>query len=256
MGTFLIQLLLIFSIFYISNFLYQVYKDTCETYDFSKCENNYFFDYALFNNIKSKLKSGDMVLFSAYDHWGVARLKKNIMFQHYAIIVELNGDLYCLECTSDILVKSEDKLKRYGQGIYLTNLEDRILTYPGNIMAASLKTSLSVEQKERLERFAVECTTNKNYGYLSDFKVFLNMYHGVDYDYLNKYTCISFINYVYKQVIECLDKYKYVKPGNLCGHYHNLLLNKKVVWNWPIEIIHEGLHIKNFKNKRPLIYNI
>lgn len=255
-SNYLIQTVLVFSIFYISIFLYSVWFDTCEQNNFTTCEANYWFSYKEFSKLQNSIKAGDILLFSAYDHWSIARLRGNIFFQHYAVVVEIDNKLYSLECTSDILLQSKNKIIRSGPGVYLTELEHRILTYPGNILLASMKNSLDVEQKRRLARFAVECTDG-SHKYLSDFKVFLNMYHGVDYDSSKQYTCISFINYVFRQIIKCLDGYPYVSPDNLCNFYSDIILKKREVWDWPIEIIHESLHISNQindKNKRPLIY--
>jgi len=243
MRFFLIQFLLICFIIYTSNFLFQVYEDTCNTYDFSKCEKNYCFDYLLFDNIKDKLKSGDILLFCAYDHYGVARLKKNIIFQHYAVVVKIKGELYCLECTTNIIIKKGCKYKTYGRGIYLTKLEDRLLTYSGNILYASIAPELSNENEKKLQHFAKESVTNPNYKYLSDFNVYLNMYHGVDYDYKNQYTCISFVNYIFRYVINYLEDYEYVKPSELCKFYHKLILEDENIWSWPVELIHSDLYI-------------
>lgn len=249
----LIQAALIFSIFYISRLIYQIYTETCTQNDFLTCDSNYWFSYKEFSSLKKEIKAGDLLLFSAYDHWSVARLRGNIFFQHYGVVVEKEGVLYSLECTSDILLQSKDIIVREGAGVYITELEHRVMTYPGNVFVASIKNKLNGEQSQSLISFAKECTDG-SHSYLSDFKVFLNMYHGVDYDDRKQYTCISFINYIFRQIIKCLDEYPYASPGKLCTFYSDIIFKKKDVWDWPTEIIHEDLHISSLENKIPIIY--
>lgn len=249
----LIQTVLIFSIFYISRLIYQIYTETCNQNEFSSCDSNYWFSYKEFNSLKKEIKAGDLLLFSAYDHWSIARLRGNIFFQHYGVVVEKKGVLYSLECTSDILLQSSEYNSKKGPGVYITELEHRLMTYPGNIFVAAIKNNLTEKQSQSLISFADECT-NGSHGYLSDFKVFLNMYHGVDYDDRKQYTCISFINYIFRQIIKCLDEYSKVSPDKLCAFYSDIIFKRKDVWNWPVEIIHEDLHISSLENKTPLIY--
>lgn len=226
-----------------------IYDLTMNTMDTNKCENNFIFKYKNYN--ENEIKSGDLILFLPYDHYSISRLYKNIIFQHYGIIVKINEKLYILECTNDMLYKN----KKYCSNIYCTELEPRISAYSGNILISKLNKKLSIEQDNNLIQFALTCIKYHNskdyYTYISKISTFLHFYHNFEYNDTKKFTCISFIDYIYQKILKIIDEK--ISPNQLCEKYHNMILFGNI-FEYPYEILLEKLYINKIKNKSIIIY--
>jgi hypothetical protein len=231
--------------------LYSIYYYTTNTYDYILCDNNFLFHYDDYNNIKDKVKSGDLILFLAYDHYPISRLFHNLLFQHYGIIIKKDNKLYILECTKDIYINNEVQYNN----IFCTDFEDRILKYSGNILISHLKLPLSKSQEDKINKYANACIDNKEekdkYTYLSNFEVFLQYYYNKEFYKQNKFSCISFIHYIYHNILNIIDSD--IKPSHLCKLYHNIILFGNI-FKQPYEILHHDLYIKKIYNKNNIIY--
>lgn len=116
------------------------------------CRRHVVINRALFENVKSDIKPGDLLLFSNYRYNFVTRTFGSPMFAHTGIVIERGGQLCSYEMVeNDYTLLGRDPTKN----ILITPLEDRIINYPGNVFIASLKTPLSSTQLSALNAFVV-----------------------------------------------------------------------------------------------------
>lgn len=246
-------IILLIIIIYLLILIYKIYDNTNNIINYDNCKQNILFHYKLYKNIKDNIKSGDIILFLPYDCYSIARLCNNITFQHYGIIIKFNNILYILECTTDLLLNN----KKHGPNIYCTEFENRLLTYPGNILISHLKNKLSELQEDKLIKFAKKCIKYKDnidkYTYLSNLHIYLNMYHNINFNKKKLFTCMGFIHYIYHNK---LDIIKYTtNPNNLCQFYYNIILFGNI-FEYPYEIIHNNLYINEIQNNSMILHNI
>jgi len=232
--------ILILSICYLIFIIYHIYKNLIPDIDYLKCENNYKFNFNHYENIKDKIKTGDLLLFNAYYPWAICRVYNNIKFQHYGIVVKENKKLYCLECNTDIIINN----KKY-KNIIKIDLKERLKNYPGNVYISHLRKQLTKDQENILQNF------NINYKRMSGLEHYLSFVHNIDFTKYNKFSCITLIYYLLKKIKIINDN---IPTNQLCKYFTNLVLQNQI-YKYPYEILHNEFLTSNYYNKNIIYYN-
>jgi hypothetical protein len=89
----------------------------------SSDDNKYIYQYITYNNIKSDLKSGDMLLFSNQSYTLIPRIVGHPTFSHIGMVVKKNNQLYSLEIVDNAWIYRK---KKKMNGIIVIPLKDRI----------------------------------------------------------------------------------------------------------------------------------
>lgn len=115
------------------------------------CRKRYAYKYIVYNNLKSYIKSGDLLLFSAFEFDPITRIFGHRGFSHVGLIIKYQDILYSLEMIgSEILYPFTPKKI----GLIMHPLEDRIKHYQGYIFHASLLQPLNNDQEYQLFNYS------------------------------------------------------------------------------------------------------
>ena len=118
----------------------------------SNDDNKYIYQYITYNNVKSYLKSGDLLLFSNQTYTLIPRIIGHPTFSHIGLVVQKDNELYSLEIVDNAWIYRK---KKKMDGIIVVPLKDRIKNYCGSIYVASLIKPLSSLQQTKLYNFHV-----------------------------------------------------------------------------------------------------
>jgi len=190
------------------------------------------------------IKEGDLVLFSSNKHNLITRTFGNDTFSHIGIVIQnpnyytdTNSNKYSIYemVKSDIIKPDSNRIKN----ILISNLEDRILNYNGNVYIASLIKPLNDTQLNKLNQFI-----KKDFKFSTNSDVVFNLFSNKLSN--NRRFCseliadlLSYINVSNKPIKS--------KKYNLQGEIINLC--NDIVYYKPIHIIPDKLLIDRIDNK-------
>jgi hypothetical protein len=156
-------------ILFLSFIIYLFIPNKIECYDL-KIYKKILLSKALIN-----IKEGDLVLFSSNRHNLITRTIGNDTFSHIGIVIQnpnyyndINNKYNIYEMVkSDIIKPNTDRIKN----IVISNLEDRILNYNGNVYIASLIKPLNDIQLYKLNQFI-----KKDFKFSTNTDVIFNLF--------------------------------------------------------------------------------
>ena len=99
---------------------------------------------------KSILKNGDIILLINRVHLPSTSLFINTLFSHAGVIVKIDNVLMLSESIYGNYVDEDGKSYDFTPGSQLTNLNARLMEYPGQIFVMLLKDELTEEQTAKL----------------------------------------------------------------------------------------------------------
>jgi len=197
---------------------YKLYVDSCPKIK----EDNVLLKYS---NIKNKLDTGDLLLFSSNDYIGrVIRKFSNSYFSHCGIVVKQSDKLYILECDMD---NSHDYLsnKSNKNGAHILDLDEKINDYTGNIFGyCKLNNNFNENKLKNIIHNIRDVQFNNNLiaMYNSVIKnVFLSNFFISD----SKMFCSEFVVNLYQR----LGVIKYNKFPNMFNPSDIALLFEKII---------------------------
>ncbi len=213
------------------------YKIISNEPDYDNCKNTKRYKISILENNYNNIKSGDLLLFSAYNYDTIVRTVGDLTFSHIGIVVIENGIIYSFECFDYYPIKQ----KKYYNSIKIP-LKDRINSYSGNTFIISLNTPLNKSQEDLLIKLSY-----KKYKFQSNRQLILTVLY--NFKYTDAYFCSSFIIYILIE-IGLLD-YDMVK------NIHNIYLHKYIcniyeytnLYGYPTEILSNDKFIKKIENK-------
>lgn len=205
-------------------------------------EYKYIYKYITYNNLKSTIKSGDLLLFSYLQYQYITRSVGHPAFSHMAIVIKYNDQLYSLELVGGEILYPYTIPKI---GLIFHPLEDRIKYYNGYVYHASLLNPLSLEKEKELYKYI-----NKPYKIASNPVTFLFSLFTNPKSY-NK-VCSQFILHI----LENLNIINKINPYKFWNYNRKLvkLCNDKI-YSQPIQIISDDLLINNVEYRTPISMN-
>lgn len=225
----LILIILIILIIRIIYVIYNVYKN----YMLSKiCQKQLIINKILLKDIKYNLQTGDLILFN-YNHAEIwTRIFGNTMYSHIGIIIKIDNEFYIYEIIKD---DYKYKGKKY-QNVQLSNLDDRINNYVGNVYIGLLKNKLSDEQLNLVYKY-IDNHKNIKFGNILSF--FINIVLGININ--NTYFCNELISNLLDN-INLSTKKLTTKPYLISTNIINLLGDTHYD---PLHIIPDKLLVSN-----------
>lgn len=178
-------------------FIYYYILDSCPQIYLNTLTKNY-------NDIKTELDTGDLILLSSDDDVSkIIKKGSNSVFSHCGIVIRINNELLILECD---ITKQYDYLtgKQYNEGVHLLNLDQKIDYYYGKYGAyRKLKhnnKNPDIKLETLLDIIKSTLDIKFNYNLLIWFMIYIRM------PYLNlinthhKMICSQYIVYIYQQL--------------------------------------------------------
>ena len=132
--------------------------------------------------------------------------------------------------------------------VKLVPLYKRLSNYCGDVFIASLKQKLSKEKEQHL----ISTINNKQYKFLSPFKIFISFLLNSNYIYKNEKICTEFIAEILDD-LQITNNIKNSKKKDLTKNIINLS-NGDIYYN-PIHIIIDDFIIKNLDFTEYKYYN-
>lgn len=209
--------------------------------DYDNCKNTKRYKISILENNYNNIKSGDLILFSAYKYDPIVRTIGDLTFSHIGIIVVENGIIYSLECFDYYPIS---KKKYYGSIKIPLNV--RINSYSGNTFILSLKTPLLKNQEDLLINLSY-----KKYKFQSNRQMILTALYNFKYE--NEYFCSSFIIFLLTKIG--------ILNYNIVKNIHNIHLHKYIcyiykhsnLYTYPTELMSNEKFIKKIENKTTTI---
>lgn len=204
--------------------------------------NRYIYKYITYNDIKSDLKSGDLLLFSNQQFTLVPRILGDLTFSHVALIVKKDYELYSLEIVdNDIIYRNKNKM----DGVIIVPLKDRLLNYSGYIYVASLVKPLTLLQQEKLYKFNI---SNCRFLKWTDLYNFFYIFSKES----NIKMCSQFI-------VNILEELEIITNNNpyYFWKYYQILINlcNDNIYKHPVFIIPNDLIIKKLSYNKKICIN-
>lgn len=236
MNLFIILSVLINIIFLIILYFIEIQKHDCI--------KKTAYKYITYNNIKSHIKSGDLILFSAFEYSPVTRIFGHAGFSHMGLVVKQNNKLYSLEMIRNDILYPNNSLTT---GLILHPLEDRIKYYQGYVYHASLLNPLTNLEENKLFNYS-----KKQFFMPSNYLIFLlNFKQNFAINSTRKF-CSQFVVNILEDlnIIERKDPYKF-------WNYNRKLVNlcNNTIYSNPIQIISNDLIITNIDDREPIYFN-
>lgn len=202
----------------------------------------YIYQYIKYNDIKSDLKSGDLILFSDQQYTLIPRTLGHSTFSHVGIIIKINNEIYSLEMVGNAWVYKKKKKK---DGIIMIPFKDRINNYCGYIYIASLINPLTTKQEELL------CSYN-NYNY--QFLKYKNLYKL--FSIFDKKSKIKMCSQFIVNILENL-KIIYNKNPYHFWKYHQQLIDlcNDTIYKHPLLVISNDLLITKLTDNKKITIN-
>lgn len=113
------------------------------------CKDINIYKKILLSDCVDKIKSGDLVLFSANKHSLITRTFGHGVFSHIGIILIQDNEAYIYEIVKSDYIQPKNKHR----GVLLSRFSDRIKNYGGNCYIASLLNPLTDSQLQKFIKF-------------------------------------------------------------------------------------------------------
>ena len=205
------------------------------------CSNKFIYQQILYDNLKSDIKSGDLLLFSNLNYSFLTRTFGHFAFSHIGIVVKYNNILYSLEMVyNDDIFPGDAKIT----GIIFIPLKERVLNYSGYVYISSLLKPLDQQQETKLYNFS-----KKNYKFLN----IKDLYRGLSNFKQDSNTkiCSQFIVNILEElnILEKKNMYKF-------WNYHKQIIDlcNDITYSHPVQIISNELLINNISDRKLINY--
>lgn len=208
----------------------------------SSDDNKYIYQYITYNNLKSDLKSGDMLLFSNQHYTLIPRIIGHPTFSHIGMIVEQNNQLYSLEIVDNAWIYRK---KKKMDGIIVIPLKDRIKNYCGSVYVASLINPLTEIQQQKLYNFHIP---NCRFLKWKDLYKFFSIF--------DKRSNIKMCSQFIVNILEELDIISNEQPYHFWKYHQQLIdLCNDNIYTHPLLIISNDLLINKLSDNKKLSIN-
>lgn len=205
----------------------------------SNDDNKYIYQYITYNNVKSDLKSGDLLLFSNQTYTLIPRIIGHPTFSHIGLVVQKDNELYSLEIVDNAWIYRK---KKKMDGIIVVPLKDRIKNYCGSIYVASLIKPLSSSQQNILYNYHVP---NCKFLKWKDLYKFFSIF--------DKRSNIKMCSQFIVNILEELNIIKNDNPYHFWKYHQQLIdLCNDSIYTHPLLIISNDLLIKQLSDNKKL----
>jgi hypothetical protein len=201
-----------------------------------------------YEDIVNEIKSGDLLLFSAYEFSKYTRIIGHLDYSHIGIILKENNILYSLEMIeNDYIFPKYDKFSNMQK----FNLKDRIIHYPGYIYIASYNKNLNISQETILKKIS-----NLNFQYPSHYNNLNTILFNKDFICnINNKKCRQKNNYIHCSnlialILYNLNIYNMKDIPNIHIHSKIIDLCNGNIYSEPIRIISKKNIINNINNNK------
>lgn len=165
----------------------KIYKYSIDEPNYDLCHNTKKYDIALLDNNIENIKSGDLILYSAYSYDPYVRIFSDKVFSHFGIVVKINNIYYILELLDQYPLNN----KLY-KNKSLFPLYDRISKYSGNCFISRIKNPLNNHQLNLLIQLV-----NEDITFLSPVQLYVSVINNLTFS--NRSTCSWYIYNILKK---------------------------------------------------------